>query len=196
MEVSPVTIFRPNRRINRLGEQGTNRISFWRPRQRCVRGCQKLEAGTIHADAPRKVGGIIERVRYRINVRLLLKFGERQMTGEVSAVVEHLRRSAIQKYPPGVSRTSSGQVTGGGHLRKDVGGAIVAERVEPPGVIAQLVCLLQILEEQQARPFAAAGHVVEVNLLARSIVGAQANEIPLIGQHVNNLELPEEGANR
>src|ERR1039457_6779123 len=114
-------------------------------------GCQKLEAGTIHADATRKVGRVIERVRHRINVRLPLKFGERQIAGEVSAAVKHFGRPAIQKNPPGISRTSRGPVAGGGHLREDVGGAIVAERVEPPRVLAQSIRLLQVVEKELAR---------------------------------------------
>src|ERR1035438_8228454 len=97
-------------------------------------GCQKLEATTIRADASRKVGRVVERVRHRINVRLPLKIGERQIAGEVSAAVKHFGRPAIQKNPPGISRTPRGQVAGGGHLREDVGGAIVADRVEPSWV--------------------------------------------------------------
>src|ERR1022692_312728 len=155
----------------------------------------ELEARTTHADATRKVGRVIERVRHRINVRLPLKFGERQIAGEVSAAVKHFGRPAIQKNPPGISRTSRGQVAGGGHLREDVGGAIVADRVEPSWVLAQSIRLLQVLEKEQARPFPAGGHVVKVYLLARSIVGAEANEIAFIGQYVNNLELPEDGSN-
>src|ERR1700689_323230 len=199
-EVSAVTV---------VWEKRGHGSSVWCVLRCSVMGIEKLEAGAIEADAPGKVRHIIVRrivvthilVRRNTgrlsdgtNERTLLKFWEREIAGEVPATVEHLGSAAIQKNPPGISRSSRWKMTGRGHLGEDVGRAIVGGSVEPAWVVAQAIRLLQVLEKEETRPFRAGNHVVEVNVLAGSIVGAEADEIAFVRHHVNNGELTKEGA--
>lgn len=56
---------------------------------------EKFEAGPILTDLLGEVGGVTRRVRDWINVGLRLELGKRQVAGEVSTAIEHIRHAAV-----------------------------------------------------------------------------------------------------
>ena len=155
-----------------------------------------LEARAAGPDPLGEVRSIIDRPRHRIDVRALHQLGKRQVAGKVSVTVENLRAAAVEQNPPVVHRAAGGKLSGGGHLGKDVGGAVVGDRVVPLRVLAQFVGVVEIFQKEFARPLRSGGGVKQVNIFASSIVGTQPDKIAFIGENVKQFILPEKSANR
>ena len=81
---------------------------------------------------------------------------------------------------------------GGGD--RDVGGAVVGERVVPLGMLVQFVGALQVVEEDFARQRRLYRSAKDVHLFVLAVVGAQADDIALVAGDVGKRVLAKESA--
>ena len=76
-------------------------------------------------------------------------------------------------------------------MGEDVGRTVVGGRVVPLRVSSQVVGVMEIFEEEPARPIGPCGRVKQVHILTSPIIGAEPDQVAFIGQNVKQFVLTE-----
>ena len=77
----------------------------------------------------------------------------------------------------------------------DSGRAVLRQCVVPLGMIGELIHLVQVVDQQCARLRGRGADAIQVDLLS-AVVGAQPDQVALIGDYIVELVLAEETAYR
>ncbi len=164
------------------------------PRQ--ARLSDVFEARSARADLPREIWQVIRFAGGIVDMGGLLQFVKWDRRIEVAAIVQHFVGTAVEQDPPVKTGSSAGERTDQAHKMKNDRRAIASECVVPFGMIAQLICLLNVFEEKLAGPLRSGGRAVKVDLFARAKIGAQANDVTFIAEQVNQLVFSKESEDR
>jgi hypothetical protein len=160
-------------------------------------GCGALlfrgsEAGQASANEPREIGSGVGGFRCGVDERARFQLGERQAAGDQRAALEHEFVPFAIKQDAPVPRRAVCR----GMLRADTRGAVARHGVVPARARVEFVERRDIVDEPLARFLRRSSGSVEIYVFATAKVCPDSDHVALIGDHINQLKLPEEAAYR